>query len=100
MNIIELDKLDVTLRKQLLGAMTEPIVLTENQRPVLVIRSFVEDDAADELIVQHPEFAASIRRARQQKAEGKVRRLAELREKYAKTEIGNADGAEGTTPVS
>lgn len=82
MTIIELDNLDTKLRKQLLDAMTEPVVITENHRPVLVVRSVLDDDAADELIVQHPDFAASIQRARQQKAEGNVRSLAELRAKY------------------
>ena len=45
----------------------------------------------DDLIVQNPAFAASIKRARQQKAEGKVRSLAEVRTKYVvdKTIAGN-----------
>ena len=41
-----------------------------------------EDDLADELIAQHPAFQATVERARQQKAAGKVEALAELREKY------------------
>ena len=46
--------------------------------------SLSEEDArlADELIAQNPAFQASVERARQQKTAGKVRTLAELREKY------------------
>jgi hypothetical protein len=40
-------------------------------------------DVADELIVQHPDLAASVERARQQKAAGQVKTLAEVRRKYA-----------------
>ena len=41
-----------------------------------------EDDLADELIAHHPDFQASVERARQQKEAGKVKTLAELRAKY------------------
>jgi hypothetical protein len=47
----------------------------ENQR--------LDDEAIDELIAQNPAFRASIQRARQQKTNGQVRRLSELRQKYA-----------------
>ncbi len=37
----------------------------------------------DELIAQHPDFRASVERARRQKVAGQVKTLAELRQKYA-----------------
>jgi hypothetical protein len=88
MKVIELETLDVELRDQVLGAMTEPVLITEHDHPLLVIRSLLDDDTADDLIIRHPAFQASIRRARQQKDEGRVRRLAELRQKYeAQTDL-------------
>ena len=46
--------------------------------------SLSEEDAhlADELIAQNPAFQSTVERARQQKAAGKVKTLAELRAKY------------------
>lgn len=82
MKVIALDELDVQLRSRILAAVTEPVLITEQDRPVLVIRSLLDDDTADELIAQHPAFQETIRRARQQKARGQIRRLAELRQKY------------------
>jgi hypothetical protein len=74
--------LSETLRKQILKAIEEPVLLTDHGEPIFVVRSLLEDDLADELIAQHPDFQASIERARRQKAAGKVKSLAELREKY------------------
>ncbi len=51
-----------------------------------VIRNLLDDDTADELIVQHPGFQETIRRAREQKAAGRVKHLAELRKKYGTDE--------------
>jgi hypothetical protein len=82
MNVIELEELDTELRAKMLKAIAEPVLVTQGDRPLLVIRNLLDDDAADELIAQHPSFQETIRRARQQKAGGHVRRLAELREKY------------------
>lgn len=45
----------------------------------------------DDLIAMHPEFQRSIRNARQQKAAGLVRSLADLRQKYALDEERNAE---------
>jgi hypothetical protein len=58
----------------------------EKGQPILVVRSLLEDDMADELIAQHPDFAASVERARQQKAAGQTKTLAEIRQKYAQRE--------------
>ena len=49
----------------------------------MTVIDWLNDDMADEMILQHPEFRESIRRARQQKADGQAIRLAELRAKYA-----------------
>ncbi len=82
MRAIALDKLDKGLQEQMRAAMTEPILITEHDRPLLVIRSVLEDDTVDDLIAQHPAFKETIRRARQQKAAGQVKRLEALRQKY------------------
>jgi PHD/YefM family antitoxin component YafN of YafNO toxin-antitoxin module len=83
MKMIALDELDAKLRSRVLAAVTEPVLITEDDHPVLVIRSLLDDETADELIAQHPAFQESIERARQQRAEGKARTLAELRQKYS-----------------
>jgi len=82
MTTIALESLSEALRKQVLKAIEEPVLVTDEGKPILVVRSLLEDDVADELIAQHPAFQASIERARQQKAAGKVKTLSELREKY------------------
>ena len=82
MTTIALEGLSETLRKQILKAIEEPVLVTDHGEPIFVVRSLLEDDLADELIAQHPAFQASIERARQQKATGRVKSLAELREKY------------------
>ena len=79
---IELTTLDASLSDALKAAQDEPIVLTERVRPAYVVRSLVDDDSADDLIALHPDFLASIRLARQQKTEGKVKTLAETRKQY------------------
>jgi hypothetical protein len=72
-----------TIRSRVLKAVEEPVLVTEQGKPILVVRSLLEDDVVDELIVQHPDFEASVERARQQKAAGQVKTLAEVRQKYA-----------------
>jgi hypothetical protein len=57
------------------------VLVTQDDKPVLVIKN-LDDDAVDELIAEHPGFLETIRRARQQKAAGQVRSLAELRQEY------------------
>jgi len=71
------------MRSEILKAVDEPIVVTERGNPILVLRSLLEDDVADDLIAQHPDFRASVELARRQKAEGQTKTLAQLREKYA-----------------
>jgi len=82
MKMIELDTLDVRLQDRILAAVAEPILITEKTRPVLVIRSLLDDDVADDLIARHPAFLETIRRARQQKIAGRSKRLEEVRQKY------------------
>ncbi len=82
MKTIELDTLDARLHDRILAAAAEPVVITEKQRPILVIRSLLDDDVADDLIAGHPAFLDTIRRARQQRAAGRVKRLEDVRQKY------------------
>ncbi len=56
MKTIELDTLDARLQDRILAAVAEPILITEAKQPVLVIRSLLEDDVADDLIARHPAF--------------------------------------------
>lgn len=82
MKTIELGELDAQLRDRMLAAVEEPVLITEDDQPLLVLRSLLDDDALDDLIARHPAFQESIRRARRQKAEGRVRSVADLRAKY------------------
>lgn len=91
MRTIELDTLDPDLRERLLDAMSEPVLVTAHDRPVLVIRNLADDETADELIAANPAFLETIRRAREDKEQGRVRRLAELRARYDADERPQAD---------
>jgi hypothetical protein len=91
MKTIDLDLLEADLRERLLAAVSEPILVTQHEQPVLVIRSLVDDEAADELITQNAAFLDTIRRAREDRSQGRVKELAELREKYDPSE-GNTVG--------
>ena len=82
MKEIALNSLSKTMRNRILQAVEEPVLVTDDGEPILVIRSLLEDDVVDELIVQNPAFQASLKRARQQKAAGQVKTLRELRQKY------------------
>ena len=62
--------------------MEESTGSANSSEPQAVLHNPSEDDLADELIAHHPDFQASVERARQQKAKGKVKTLAELRAKY------------------
>jgi len=86
MKTIELNTLDARLQDQILAAVAEPILITDRKRPVLVIRSLLDDDVADDLIARHPAFLATIRRAREQKTVGHTRRLEDVRQKYETTQ--------------
>ena len=49
----------------------------------IILAPEADDDLADELLEHDPEFLESIRRARQDKAKGRVITLAEARAKHA-----------------
>ena len=74
MTTIALEGLSETLRKQILKAIEEPVLVTDHGEPIFVVRSLLEDDLADELIAQIPAFQAIVERARQQKARARSRR--------------------------
>lgn len=50
MKVIELDTLEHELQDQLLSSAQEAIVITQHDRPILVVRSLLDDDVADDLI--------------------------------------------------
>ncbi|MBI2842886.1 MAG: hypothetical protein HYX78_05755 [Armatimonadetes bacterium] len=81
MKKVAVERLSKAIRAEVMNAAEEPVLLTARGEPVLVIRNLLEDDLADELIAQNPEFQASIQRAREQKAAGKTKSLAEMRER-------------------
>lgn len=69
-----------TVRVEELGLETRRIVQQAGKRPVLVrtaggqtlvLRALSSDDLADELLVTHPKFKESVRRARRNRAAGK-----------------------------
>jgi len=82
MNTLKIESLDEELQKQILKARREPLVLTAEGNPVLVVRNVLDDDVVDDLIVENPEFRRTIELARKQKAQGLVKSLAEVRRKY------------------
>jgi len=82
MRKVALERMSKAMRSEVLKAAEEPVVVTEHGQPILVVRNLLEDEVADELIAQHPEFRASIELARRQKAEGQTKTLADLRGKY------------------
>ena len=91
MKIVKMAQLDANARAQILAAINEPVLVVDDDRPLVVIRNLLDDDDADDLIAMHPEFQQSIRNARWQKAAGLVRSLADLRQKYALEEEHDSD---------
>ena len=85
-HIIELETLDVNLQDVIETAQDEPLVLTRQGKPVYIVRSLLDDDLADDLIALNPDFIDSIERARQQKAAGHTKTLADIRAEYTKSE--------------
>ncbi len=82
MKTLKIESLDPGVQKKILKARQEPLVLTEQGSPVLVVRNVLDDDVADDLIAENPEFRRTVELARKQKAEGFVKTLGELRRKY------------------
>jgi hypothetical protein len=85
MRTLKIESLDEGMQRKMLKARQEPVVVTERGSPVLVVRNLLDDDMADDLIAQNPEFRKTIRLARKQKALGRVKSLVEVRRKYAPT---------------
>jgi len=79
---MKIETLDEGLQRRMLKAKREPLVLTAEGNPVLVVRNVLDDDVVDDLIVENPEFRRTIELARKQKAQGLVKTLAEVRRKY------------------
>ncbi|MCE7986831.1 MAG: hypothetical protein DYG89_37130 [Caldilinea sp. CFX5] len=59
-----------------------PVHSHSDDYPILTVQKLL-DNVADDLIAQHPAFLESILEARRQKIRGQVRRLVDLRQKYA-----------------
>ena len=77
-----------TVSVEVLGLETARIVRLARKRavlvrsrgqPTLVLRHLADDDLADELVVKHPAFRASIRKARRNFSRGKGIPLAEAK---------------------
>ena len=82
MKTMRIETLDEGMQRRILKAKREPLVLTAEGNPVLVVRNVLDDDIVDDLIVENPEFRRAIELARKQKAQGLVKTLAEVRRKY------------------
>ena len=82
MKTMKIETLDEGLQRRILKAKREPLVLTSEGNPALVVRNVLDDDVVDDLIVENPEFRRTIELARKQKAQGLVKTLAEVRRKY------------------
>jgi hypothetical protein len=80
--VIELETLDAELKAAIEAAENGPLVITSNGRPAYILRRLTDDDLIDDLLARNPSFLASIRRAREQKAAGKVKTLREIQAKY------------------
>lgn len=83
MKTMTIESLNDDARSRVMDALSEPVLLTESGEPLLIIMNLADEDVVDDLIVRHPGFRASVEQARQQKARGQVKTLAEIRRKYA-----------------
>jgi PHD/YefM family antitoxin component YafN of YafNO toxin-antitoxin module len=76
---VSVEQLGLETAKVVDEARKHPVVVRSPGKPALILRRLVEDDAADELVIQSPEFRASIRAARHRRAAGKGISLAAAR---------------------
>jgi PHD/YefM family antitoxin component YafN of YafNO toxin-antitoxin module len=81
-HVIDLERLDAKLRSAIDAADDEPLVILVRGRPAYLLRSLHDDDVLDELLALSPGFLDSIRLAREEKATGRVRSLAEVQAEY------------------
>ena len=88
---LKIETLDDESQRKILKAKRKPLVLTAPGSPVLVVRNVLDDDVADDLIAENPEFRRTIELARKKKAQGLVKSLTELRRKYIPIRKKNRD---------
>ena len=98
MKVVNMTQLGAKMRSQILTAMDEPLLVVDNERPLVIIRNLLDDEEVDELIAQHPDFRRSIEIARQQKSAGQVRSLADLKEKYGLDKQGGQESTASELP--
>jgi len=79
---VTVEQLVSNTRKLVNDARKRPIVVRGAGMPPLILRALVDDDAADELLVQNPRFRAGIRAARRRHAAGKSIPLSEVRKRF------------------
>lgn len=81
MSLTKVKALDLpTEAKKLISkARRGPVLVTAPGKPTVLIRQVDDDDLIDELLFQHPEIKASVRKARREFAAGKGIPLAEAR---------------------
>jgi hypothetical protein len=68
---VSLEKLGLETGRIVRLARKHAVLVRAPGQPTLVIRHLADDDLADELVVEHPAFRASIRRARRNRLKGK-----------------------------
>ena len=56
-----------------------PVIIREDDGDLFVLRKLVDDDLADEILLRHPRFRASLKAAMKRTAKGKGVPLAEAR---------------------
>ena len=76
---VTVEQLALETRKVVREARKRPVVVQSTGQPSLILRPLLDDDAADDLLVQNPRLRASIRAARRRHAAGKSIPLAEVR---------------------
>ena len=76
---ITVEQLAMETGKIVTEARKHPVVVSAAGKPSLILRPLVDDEAAEELLLQSAPFRASIRGARRQRAAGKGISLSEAR---------------------
>src|SRR5206468_8536288 len=76
---VSVDKLALETGKVVNEARKRPVVVRAPGKAALILRALLEDDTADELLIQSRAFRASIRAARRRRNAGKGISLAEAR---------------------
>ena len=78
---ITVEQLALETEKTVNDARKHPIVVRAAGKPALILRPLIDDEAADELLLQSGSFRASIRAARRRRAAGKGISLADARQR-------------------